>query len=155
MLHFANTLTLLLAQTQGDGDKQKALTTVSPSDVSREVNKGIQHDMPWELLMVGIGATLTAIVVISLRRRWIRRHENPGPLTLFSAIARKAGLSWQDRYILWRIARANDLPTPIALLLARGALQHYAQQYTRHRSITARARLDARLARIEADLFGH
>ena len=123
-------------------------------EVSKVINEGVGHDMPWELLMVGIGATLTAIVVISLRRRWIGRHENPGPLMMFNAIARKAGLSWQERFILWRIARANDLPTPIALLLARGALRHYAEQYARHHNITARAKFDARLNHIESNLFG-
>jgi len=142
----------LLAQSGTNGG-----TLVDPeklTKVSEHVNDGIQHDLPWELLLVGLGATLIAIVVISLRRWWLARQKDPSPLVLYSAIARKAGLGWADRFMLWRIARAGELPTPIALLLARGTLRHYADAYARRRSSRARDRVIQRIARIEAELFG-
>lgn len=124
------------------------------SEVSRHVNDGIEHDLPWELLLVGLGLILITITAVSLRRWWLSRQDDPSPLVVYSAIARKAGLSWSDRLVLWRIARANDLPTPIALLLARGALRHYTHQFARRLGPRSAERLRARITRIESDLFG-
>lgn len=134
-------------------DKPGKLVGVDLKDVSKHVNDGIQHDLPWELLLVGLGATLIAIVAITMRRWWLERQDDPSPLVLYSAIARKAGLGWADRFVLWRIARVTGLPTPIALLLSRGALRHYAKAYTRHRSPRSAERVQKRLADIEATLF--
>ena len=154
MPSLTHSITLLLAQSRSDPDKQKTLTNVSPSDVSDKFNQGIQHDIPWELLLVGIGVTLTAIVIVSLRRRWQGRHQDPGPMVLYSAIARKAGLGWRDRVLLWRISKTFDLPTPITLLLARGTLRHYRELYLSNRAGGTHQRLSQRLARIELMLFG-
>ncbi|MGB0766389.1 MAG: hypothetical protein ACPGYV_01620 [Phycisphaeraceae bacterium] len=143
-------LSHLLAQTQ-------ALPGGDPGfleQISENHNKGFRHELPWELLLVGVGATLTAIVVVSLRRRWLKRQENPSPFVLFSAIARKAGLNWKDRLLLVRIAKANRLPTPITLLLARGALRHYAEAYLRRRGKNADPKINSRLKHIETLLHG-
>ena len=153
MSHLFSTIVVTLAQAQRDPDKQQTLTTVNPSDVSDTFNQGIRHDLPWELLLVGIGATITAIVTISLRRWWLSRHDEPSPIVLYSAIARKAGLGWRDRFLLWRIARACDLPTPITLLLSKGTLRHYSGIYLSNRSGTRANKLHQRLGKIEAGLF--
>lgn len=141
---------LLLAQSE---PKPGKLAGVELDEVSRHVTDGIQHDLPWELLLVGIGVTLTAIVAISIRRWWLSRHEDPSPMVLYSAIARKAGLGWRDRILLWRISKTFDLPTPITLLLARGTLRHYRELYLSNRAGSAHQRLSQRLARIELALF--
>lgn len=122
--------------------------------VSDAINDGIQHDMPWELLLVGIGATLSTIVLVSLRRWWLNRHQSPSPTVLFNAIARKAGLGWRDRFLLYRIARSSHLPNPITLLLARGTLRHYSDIYLSSRVSSTSRRVHQRIARIEAELFG-
>jgi hypothetical protein len=145
---------LLLAQSGDDPDKQTTMTTVSPSEVSDQINKGLQHNIPWELLLVGIGTTLVVIVAISLKRWWTNRHEDPSPMVLFSAIARKAGLNWRDRYLLWRIARTFDLPTPIALMLSRGTLRHYGDLYLNSHAASNQRRNGHRLSQIEDALFG-
>lgn len=150
---FANAAPLLLAQSSNNEDKQSTMTTVSPSDVSKAVTDGVQHDLPWELLLVGLGTTLIIIVVISFRRWWIGRHNDPSPFALFSAIARKAGLGWRDRYLLWRISKTFDLPTPITLMLSRGALRHYTDLYLSNRTSGSR-RTGQRIAQIESMLFG-
>ena len=154
MLNLSSTLTLLLAQAAGDQDKQTTMTTVAPSDVSKAVNSGARYDMPWELLLVGIGATLMVIVVISIRRWWISRHNDPSPMVLFTAIARKTGLGWRDRYLLWRIAKTFDLPTPITLMLSRGALRHYTDLYLSRQSGSSYRRVGQQASRIESALFG-
>jgi len=140
----------LLAETNAlpGGDKNLL------QEISRTHNEGFRHAVPWDLLLVGLGTTMIVIVVISMRRWWLRRYNDPSPLVLFSAIARKAGLSLTDRFVLWRIAQTQDLPTPIALLLAKGTLRHYAQQYAAGRPLKSQHRLDRRIAHIEAELFG-
>lgn len=143
--------TILIAQSE---QKPGRLAGVELKEVSKHVTDGIEHNLPWELLIVGIGATLTAIVTISVRRWWQNRHEDPSPTVLYSAIARKAGLGWRDRFLLWRISRAFNLPTPITLMLARGTLRHYSTLYLSNRSGYTTQRTGLRLARIEATLFG-
>ncbi|MBX2851949.1 MAG: hypothetical protein KTR15_09415 [Phycisphaeraceae bacterium] len=149
-------ITEMLANTilaQSD-PKQKVLVDRGKlEEVSKSITDGVVHDMPWELLLVGIGATLMVIVVISIRRWWLSRHNDPTPTVLFIAIARKTGLGWRDRYLLWRIAKTFDLPTPIALMLSRGALRHYTDLYLSNRASGSR-RAGQRLAQIESALFG-
>lgn len=142
---------LLLGQTEENPGK---LVGVDLEEVSKIYNDGARHDVPWELLLVGLGATLIVITVISARRWWLAREDDPSPLVLYSAIARKAGLTWADRFVLWRIARASELPTPITLLLARGALRHYSQIFAKRLGSQSADRLNVRIARIEAELFG-
>lgn len=146
-----NPFSSLIAQSE---QKPGRLTGVDLKEVSKHVTDGLEHDLPWELLLVGIGATLTAIVVISFRRWWQGRHDDPSPTVLYSAIARKAGLGWRDRFLLWRIASSFNLPTPITLMLARGTLRHYSRLYLSNRSGYTSQRTGLRLARIEATLFG-
>lgn len=146
MLDLAPLQLALLAQA-----KPKPLA--SPSEVSEHFNHG-RWDLPWELVVVGIGMVLASIAAISLFRWWQRRHDDPTPLMLFSAIARKAGLSWGERILLWRIARSEELPTPIALLLARGTLTHYATRFARKQSPRTRERVLSRVNQLKGRLFG-
>ena len=143
---------LLLAQ--GEKKPKVLVERDKLSEVSKHVTDGVQHDLPWELLLVGIGTVLTCIVVISIRRWWLTRHDEPSPFVLFIAIARKAGLGWRDRYLLWRVARAFELPTPIALMLSRGALRHYIDLYLSSRTGPSSRRIGQRASRIESLLFG-
>lgn len=142
----------LLAQSDpnnaGDETPRAKLDAISDSIV-----QGVEHDMPWELLLMGIGAILMTVVIVSIRRWWQSRHSDPSPMVLFSAIARKAGLGWRDRYLLWRISKAFNLPTPIALMLSKGTLRHYSDLYLRNAAGTSR-RHSQRLTRIEDALFG-
>ena len=144
---------LLLAQSKEP--EQKVLVDRDKlEEVSKSITEGVGYDMPWELLIAGIGATLLVIVIVSLRRWWASRHEDPSPMVLFTAIARKAGLGWRDRLLLWRVSRAFNLPTPITLMLSRGALRHYIDLYLSSRSGSSSRRIGQRAAQIESTLFG-
>lgn len=138
---------------QSDPDQTVLVDRDKLEQVSKSITDGVVHDMPWELLLVGIGAMLVSIVVISLRRWWLSRHNDPTAIVLFTAIARKTGLGWRDRYLLWRIARTFDLPTPIALMLSRGTLRHYGEIYLNTHAASQR-RSGRRLSDIEHTLFG-
>lgn len=113
-----------------------------------------RFDLPWSIVIVGLGAILAAIAAVSLYRWWQRRNDDPTPLVLFSAIARKAGLSWGERLLLWRIARNQKLETPIALLLARGTLRHHAAGFAHKLSPHGRQRLQHKIDRLCERLFG-
>lgn len=144
----------LLAQAGSSSDGSKRMVELDKlPQVSEHVNQGNLHDLPWELLLVGIGLLMLAIVFVSLKRWWKQRQDDPSGTVLYSAIARKAGLKWPDRLLLWRIARACDLPTPTTLLLARGALRHYVDQYAASKSPAQQRKLSARREKIESQLF--
>ena len=149
----ARTTITLLAQSEEPN--QKVLVDRDKlEEVSKSITEGVGYDMPWELLLAGLGATLLVVVIVSLRRWWQSRHDDPSPMVLFTAIARKAGLGWRDRLLLWRISRAFGLPTPIALMLSRGALRHYVDLYMSSRAGSSSRRTAVRLIRIESALFG-
>ncbi|XAM00514.1 hypothetical protein OT109_03805 [Phycisphaeraceae bacterium D3-23] len=111
-------------------------------------------DMPWEILVIGLGLVLILVAVISAMRWWKSRYTDPSALVLFSALSRKAGLGVADRVLLWRIARSRGLSSPIALLLARGALEQHSRAYRERLGRFSDARVKRRVAQIQAELFG-
>ena len=122
----------------------------------REIREGFREarwEMPWQAMALVLGATLLVLAAISARRWWLHRYDQPGPAMLFSAIARKVGLSWTDRLLLWRIARHAELSSPIALLLARGALKTHAQAYYSRMRPHAKQRTARRIDAIHAILY--
>ncbi|MFI4861390.1 MAG: hypothetical protein ACIAXF_12000 [Phycisphaerales bacterium JB063] len=127
--------------------------TAKPSEISEHF-KHSRWDLPWELLVIGLGILLIVVTIISGVRWWQSRYTNPSALVLFSALARKAGLGWADRFLLWRIARSRGLSSPIALLIARGALEQHSQAYRAKLSGFTAARVGRRIDHIAAQLFG-
>ncbi|MEM9414400.1 MAG: hypothetical protein AAGA29_02840 [Planctomycetota bacterium] len=127
--------------------------TVDPRKISDGFNHG-RWDMPWELLVIGLGVVLIGVAIASAMRWWKERYTNPSALVLFSALARKAGLGWGDRILLWRISRSRGLSSPIALLLARGALEQHSKAYRKQLSGFTDTRVKRRIAHIQANLFG-
>lgn len=127
-----------------------------PADLD-DISAGFRDarwEMPWELLLIGLGSVLVVLVAISARRWWINRYVQPGPTVLFSALARKAGLGWSARLLLWRIARHAGLSSPIALLIARGSLTKHTQAYTAQLSKHGQQRIHRRVRAIQDHLFG-
>lgn len=127
-----------------------------PADL-KDISSGFRDgrwEMPWQPLVIGLGCVLVVLVTVSARRWWVNRYDQPGPLVLYSALARKAGLGWSQRLLLWRIARHAGLSSPIALLLARGALKTYTREYTAKQGALAQQRIHRRVNDIQAHLFG-
>lgn len=127
--------------------------SATPSEISEHF-KNSRWELPWELLVIGLGLVLIVLVVWSLLRWWKTRDSNPSPLVLYSIIARRAGLTWADRLLLWRIARARKLSSPISLLLARGALEKHSRAYRQRLGAGTSRRVQRRVERLSADLFG-
>jgi len=144
-----NTLAHLLASANTNGVMNRAsLEDISKSRPTFNVN------LPWGLVLVLLGLVVLLVALISIRRWWVHRNDEPTHLMLYSAIARKAGLSWSDRLLLWRIARRCSLATPITLLLARGALTHHTKAYRETLSHRRAVRVSQQVQRIRVELFG-
>jgi hypothetical protein len=127
-----------------------------PADLD-DISAGFRNarwELPWEVLVIGLGAVLIVLVTISARRWWVNRYVQPGPNILFSALARKAGLGWSARLLLWRIARHAGLSSPIALLIARGALAKHTRAYTAQLGGHAQKRIHRRVQAIQDHLHG-
>jgi len=125
----------------------------STSQVGIEaMNRG--SNLHSEDILVIIGGLLTLTSTISLYG-WLRQQRlRPHTLVVFNRVAREAGLSWPDRRLLWKISRAVEMPTPLALMLCPGTLGHAARRYARGAS-KRRGTLElAHAASIRRHLFG-
>ncbi|MBI1338379.1 MAG: hypothetical protein GC164_15665 [Phycisphaera sp.] len=87
----------------------------------------------------GVTGVLLLVLAFWLRRRHQTRHERSAPIRIFHDVARQLGLSWPQQWLLFRIAKENHLPSPLALLLSGSTLNHYARLYAQN--VTAYRRL--------------
>jgi hypothetical protein len=108
--------------------------------------------LPVLLAVVAVIAAVLAALWLWERRRQqeLRSH----PLAVFHQIAREMGLSLKDQWLLTRIARAADLPTPLTLLLSADTLVHHSSQYGRDLSKRRLTLFNNRVDRIRVILAG-
>ncbi len=83
--------------------------------------------LPW--VLIGMGLLLLLLSGLSLAHWWRRRDSRPAPWRVFCRVSHELGLEWSQRWLLWRIARRQGLPTPLALLISPGTLTHHAEAY--------------------------
>lgn len=152
-LGLIGSLSCTTAALASKNENNGSLTRASLEDISASRDP-FRVNLPWEVMLIILGLLVLLIALLSIRRWWGRRNTDPTPLMIYSAIARKAGLSFGDRVLLWRIARKRELATPITLLLARGALDHHAKAYRAALSHSASGRVGRRIDRIRGELFG-
>ncbi len=93
------------------------------------------------------GLLMLLLVVLSMRKLRDRAEASSAPMLVFRRVAEHAGVSLSDQWLLIRIARQQQLPTPLALLLSPGTLMHHGAAYAaglsdRRRRVTL-IRLDA------------
>ncbi len=103
-----------------------------------------------------IAATILAAVgiwwgVLLLGR--LRHHVRP--LIVFFQIAMQLELTWQQGVWLIRVAQRQGLSTPLALLLSRSTLEHYATAYGAKLTGRAARQSAEHLHAIRGHLFGH
>lgn len=103
------------------------------------------------ILMVG----LVAWVAVSWRAvLWYRRaRRRSEPLRAFVRLARAQGLGWSDIHALRRAARAQQLTTPLTLLVCQATLLHQLDAAGENLPPRARADLQRRTPRIAERLF--
>lgn len=88
-----------------------------------------------------------------LRDHWRSRHVRSAPLLTFIYVARTLGLSPADCWLLIRIARQQNLPSPLTLILSDNTLQWHGRQYADSVVPFRRSALQRRLRTISACLF--
>lgn len=69
------------------------------------------------------------LLVASSVRAYHHRDRRSRPLLVFMHLARVLPLSWSDQWLLWRIARFQQLPSPLTLMLSPATLRHHALTY--------------------------
>ena len=99
-------------------------------------------------------AALAASVGAVWCARWYRRHRaRPGPLWIFHSVARAIGLNLGDQWLLIRVARQQQLPSALTLLLSPGTLAFHGADYAKSVAPQRREAMQRRLAEVAHGLF--
>lgn len=130
------------------------LFTADPGEVGRAAIRN-GSGMHVEYALIAIGLLLTVMSTVSLAI-WIKRQKvRPHRLVVFNRIARRMGLTWRDRLVLWRVGRRTGLPTPLAMMLCPGTMGTHARSYARSATFKRHGTLTlARVASIRRHVFG-
>ena len=97
---------------------------------------------------------LGALVVAYAVRLWQQRSTAPRPSAVFRQLALELGLTRRDQSLLNRISHAQNLPTPLTLIMSRATMEHYARAYVGSLGYTQARRVEVRLRLIAAAVFG-
>jgi len=81
----------------------------------------------WLFAMLAL-LVLIVLVVLYIRRRPISR-EKAAPANLFRQAAAHIGLGLTEQSLLIRIAKHNQLPSALVLMLSPHTLTHHAREY--------------------------
>jgi hypothetical protein len=143
-------MTLLLAQTE-------------PAEIpvwgsrAQEVFKGWQNtNQVFPVRTLGFLLFCVLVVLTTLWvRQWIKdRPKDPTAYAIFRKLARDLNLSLRDQWLLSRISRNQQLPSPITLMLSRQTYDHHAQAYIAQLVDIRRPGVGQRVQSIESRLFG-
>lgn len=104
------------------------------------------------ILLIAACMLFGVLLIIYSVRAYQRRHEQAHPLTTFNAIAAELQLSVGEKLTLIRIARHDNLPTPLALLLSPATLHHHAKSFAADLGPAARQKVIFRVRQIRKRL---
>ncbi len=85
---------------------------------------------------------------------WGRWRVKLAPLRAYRDVARQARLGWADQWWLWRLARRQQLASPLTLLVCDATLAHHAQQVAQRLHGGEQRRWQWRSEQIRQALFG-
>lgn len=108
--------------------------------------------MAYARLLIPMGAGILLSFVLLWAWRWWRARPGASALLTYLRLAGLARLSWGEAALLWRIARQQELPTPITLLVSRSTLGRHARAYARQPGVD-RAAVLRRAASLRRRLF--
>jgi len=124
------------------------------AQVMRDTFGGNKFDVPVSGLLMTLGALVCLLVVLYLIKKWKRRREQSRPINVFKRVAKRVGIHPADQHLLMRIARHQNLPSPLTLLLSATTLRHHAHYYAEAQPARQRTQIMSRIAAIRRDLFG-
>lgn len=134
---------LILAQTRERADLEA---------ISQYVTSG-EMDWPWHWLLIGVGFLLALFSIMSL----IRLHRSGAwqrqTLLLAYQVAQQIGLRLRDMWLLYRIARQQQLPSPLTLMFSADTLEHHARDFTRGHPPGRQKRIMRQVERIQRVIF--
>ena len=121
-------LTWTLAQAEPPGPAT-GITRIS------QVTDNLTGDalIPTHWLLIGAGAMLLLLSVLSIMRWWKHHDEHSHPLWVYSGTARLAGLGYRDQWVLLVIAYRQSLASPLTLMLSPGTFDHHVGAYLENR----------------------
>ncbi len=126
----------------------------SYEEIRASFNQGTESlgmNPAWLLVLMGLVTAIISIVAyISLKRSG--KQITPA-FVVYLQLARELGLSWRQALTLYRIARQQDLTSPITLLLAPATFQAHARAYLQTRPPFQHAPLHRRLQAIQQHVF--
>jgi hypothetical protein len=102
------------------------------------------------VIAVGLIVFVTIRFGVKYYRRLRRRLE---PLRIYAQVAGKMGLSTEQRWTLWRVARQTGLTSPLTLLVCSDTLDWHGRQYVSQLSGSGARSAERQLERIATKLF--
>ncbi|MEX0653092.1 MAG: hypothetical protein WD534_06585 [Phycisphaeraceae bacterium] len=109
--------------------------------------------LPANSVIVAGSILLAVMLLVALWIGWKQRRAQPRPWRVFHRVARHMGLTWREQWLLVRIARHGQLPSPLTLMLSRRTLGYYTKQYVAGRPPRRRATVVRRVVAIRQALF--
>lgn len=128
---------LVVAQMIDDDTTDRREILRQANEKAEPVNLGDVFRKHWHsddlvdtnLLLVAACILFGILLIMYSMRTFKQRKHSAHPLTTFNVIAAELKLSMSEKWLLVRIARQQDLPTPLALLLSPATLRHHALRF--------------------------
>ena len=113
-----------------------------------------ESTLSWRAVVTGL-VVLALVLVIARGYQMAKTNElRSRPTTLFLRVAEQLKLNWSDCWLLWRIARQQNLPSAITLLLSRNTLLTHAEGFAACMPERRRERVLNHAQRVAHTLFG-
>ncbi|MEX2212558.1 MAG: hypothetical protein WD768_00425 [Phycisphaeraceae bacterium] len=108
---------------------------------------------PITLLLFFFAGVALLLLWVWLRQRAKAHAAQDTPMSVFRALARQLRVSLFDRLLLMRVARRQELPSPLTLLLSARTIRHHARAFAAPMHRYRAAALMLRVARLRRRLF--
>ena len=110
--------------------------------------------LSWHAIVAGLVVLALVLVLVRAWQMAKTGDKQSRPGALFMRIAEQLKLHWTDSWLLWRIARQQNLPSALTLLLSRNTLLTHAEGYAARMSARRRDRVLRHANRLAQTLFG-
>jgi len=112
---------------------------------------GSSIPLDWLYVMIGL---IALAIAWHYGMRYVRRlRRRLEPLRVYCRLAARLGLNFEQRYTLWKVARATGLANPMTLLICSQTLEQHTRQYVATLPTAAARQVERQLDRIHRRLF--
>lgn len=123
------------------------------SDISKywDQRGGDTLSMVW--FFIAAAGLVASVGTVWLARWYHRHHARPSPLWIFHGVAQAIGLNLADQWLLIRVAKQQQLPSALTLLLSPDTLAFHGADHIRSIAPPRREAMRRRLAKVAHSLF--